>query len=356
MLSMPIPGPVLENIEYHASQPSTPVTLRQLYEYARTPDENTYIRAAQFLHKEMAIRIAKMVKELEAAPGDIGSVHQIQIVRDWYIRSFMDMTEFPYPRTPEDEAAFSEMVGRVKDRHRNQVAVMARGLRDYLDRNSLFEPSIEVQTFLDSFYLSRIGIRVLLGHHAASHYQRDGWVGIICGQTSPYDVALEAAEMAAGICRQVYGEPPSIEILGKTNLKFRYIPSHLRHIMFELLKNSFRASIECHREEGEKLPPVQVVIAGGYEDVSIKISDQGGGIPRSGVDRIWTYAYTTARANVDDPRSDGTVMAGLGYGLPLSRLYARYFGGELQIISLEGFGTDAYIHLNRLGNSLEYVL
>jgi len=39
--------------------------------------------------------------------------------------------------------------------------------------------------------------------------------------------------------------------------------------------------------------------------------------------------------------------------LPISRLYARYFGGDLAIISMEGYGTDAYIHVNRLGNVQE---
>ena len=42
-------------------------------------------------------------------------------------------------------------------------------------------------------------------------------------------------------------------------------------------------------------------------------------------------------------------MSGLGYGLPLSRLYARYFGGDLQMVSMEGYGTDCYIHLKRVG-------
>lgn len=42
-----------------------------------------------------------------------------------------------------------------------------------------------------------------------------------------------------------------------------------------------------------------------------------------------------------------------GYGLPISRLYARYFGGDLQMISMENYGTDAYLHLNRLGNVQE---
>ena len=44
------------------------------------------------------------------------------------------------------------------------------------------------------------------------------------------------------------------------------------------------------------------------------------------------------------------VMAGYGYGLPRSRLYARYFGGDLQVISMDGYGTDVYLHLNRLGH------
>ncbi|CRK22768.1 hypothetical protein BN1723_012768 [Verticillium longisporum] len=46
-------------------------------------------------------------------------------------------------------------------------------------------------------------------------------------------------------------------------------------------------------------------------------------------------------------------MAGFGYGLPISRLYARYFGGDLKLISMEGYGTDVYLHLNRLSSSSE---
>lgn len=37
-------------------------------------------------------------------------------------------------------------------------------------------------------------------------------------------------------------------------------------------------------------------------------------------------------------KPDNVTMAGYGYGLPISRLYARYFGGDLQIISMEGYG------------------
>lgn len=50
--------------------------------------------------------------------------------------------------------------------------------------------------------------------------------------------------------------------------------------------------------------------------------------------------YTTAPSQHLDPTFDKSdfkaPMAGFGYGLPISRLYARYFGGDLKLISMEG--------------------
>lgn len=77
----------------------------------------------------------------------------------------------------------------------------------------------------------------------------------------------------------------------------------------------------------------------------MQISDEGGGIPRSGLSRIFTYLYSTAENPPDlDEHNEGVTMAGYGYGIPISRLYARYFGGDLQIISMEGYGMSI-LHL-----------
>jgi pyruvate dehydrogenase kinase 2/3/4 len=95
------------------------------------------------------------------------------------------------------------------------------------------------------------------------------------------------------------------------------------------------------------------------------LSDRGGGIPRSKADKIFRYMYSTAPRPVsltDTQHSGPTPLAGFGYGLPIvgfyvnlsyekfsflfkSRLYARYFNGDLEIHSIDGYGTDAYIYL-----------
>lgn len=43
----------------------------------------------------------------------------------------------------------------------------------------------------------------------------------------------------------------------------------------------------------------------------------------------------------------------LGMGLPLSRVYAEYWAGSLEVHSLEGYGVDAFLQISRLGNKNE---
>jgi len=132
-------------------------------------------------------------------------------------------------------------------------------------------------------------------------------------------------------------------------------------MFFEIFKNSMRATMETWENE-DKVPDIEVQIVKSKHDISIKVSDQGGGINRSISDNIFLYLFTSATrvklsgGDMGGTTSHSTPMHGLGYGLPLSRLYARYFGGEIQIQSMDGHGTDAFIYLKALETSARETL
>jgi 26S proteasome regulatory subunit T1 len=152
----------------------------------------------------------------------------------------------------------------------------------------------------------------------------------------------------------------------------RYIPVHLEYILTEILKNSFRATIENHcKRHGmsstKSVSPVIITIStagvpdhSGRTFLSIRIRDQGGGVSPVNMSRIFSYAFTTAGHKTDNGSCGGPyaaqqvggsaavdagssvegnlfgeitskglqtsmgTIAGLGYGLPMSRLYAAY--------------------------------
>lgn len=186
-----------------------------------------------------------------------------------------------------------------------------------------------MQAWLDRFYMSRIGIRFLIGQHVALNTQQahEDYVGIICTQANVHDIVQEAIENARFVCEEHYAmfKGPPVQLICPKELTFAYVPGHLSHICFELLKNSLRAVVERFGVDKEDhFPPIKVVVVEGKEDITIKISDEGGGIPRSAIPLIWTYMYTTMegqRIDSDFQASDFKApMAGFGYGLPLSRL------------------------------------
>lgn len=104
--------------------------------------------------------------------------------------------------------------------------------------------------------------------------------------------------------------------------------------------------------------------------VTIRIRDRGGGISPENYGHIWDYSFTTfnddqasstlsggsshtgmdALNAMSGPGGDGAhSLAGLGYGLPLGRAYAEYFGGGIAVQSLWGWGTDVYLSLRGVG-------
>jgi len=254
----------------------------------------------------------------------------------------------PWPRELADyNARFRDTLHKIKRRHDGVVTTIAQGVLDYKRARQRMQIDNNIQAFLDRFYMSRIGIRMLIGQHIALTDERQhgdpNYVGIICTKTNVKELAREAIENARFVCEDHYGlfEAPKIQLVCRDDLNFMYVPGHLSHMLFETLKNSLRAVVDLHGQDRDEFPVTKVIIAEGKEDITIKISDEGGGIPRSAIPLVWTYMYTTVDQTPSlEPGSNTSdfkaPMAGFGYGLPISRLYARYFGGDLKLISMEG--------------------
>lgn len=284
-----------------------------------------------------------------------------------HMRKYFATVDPNIERWPAEIEAFNNEVTsrlqKIKKRHDGVVSTVAQGVLEWKQSRPQIEVDYSIQSFLDRFYMSRIGIRMLIGQHIALNLDRGmrtDYVGIICTNTNIREIAQSAVDNARFICEDWYGlfEAPQVEIVCSPELNFMYVPGHLSHMIFEVVKNSLRAVVETHGVDSDWYPAVKVIVAEGQEDITIKISDEGGGIPRSEVPYVWTYMYTTAtntpHMDPDLSRSDFKApLAGFGYGLPISRLYARYFGGDLKLISMEGYGTDVYLHLNRLSSSSE---
>lgn len=258
-----------------------------------------------------------------------------------------DQGDWP-PELKDYNERFAKTLQQIKRRHDSVVTTVAQGILEWKRKRQRLQIDSTVQSFLDRFYMSRIGIRMLIGQHIAlteqTHVRHPHYVGIICTKTNVREVALEAIENARFVCEDYYGlfEAPKVQLVCKEDLNFMYVPGHLSHMLFETLKNSLRAVVEQHGSETEKFPITKVIIAEGKEDITIKVSDEGGGIARSAIPLVWTYMYTTVEETPSlDPDFDKSdfkaPMAGFGYGLPISRLYARYFGGDLKLISMEGY-------------------
>jgi len=110
------------------------------------------------------------------------------------------------------------------------------------------------------------------------------------------------------------------------------------------------------------LPDIHVTIAESEKDITFRISDQGGGIPNEIYQNLWSYSHRSKRKFLDFDKMpfmagkvDEGVKMHLGIGLPMSKVYANYWGGGITISTMPGWGTDVYVRVPKLGNQLEHL-
>mmetsp|Transcript_19767 Transcript_19767/g.22756 ORF Transcript_19767/g.22756 Transcript_19767/m.22756 type:complete len:645 (+) Transcript_19767:307-2241(+) len=419
-----------------SKQRVTPLSLANMYRYASSNIKSGQrLRNAQFLHRELPIRIAQRIVELRNLPHGLGNTVELKSILDTYTRYIHTFRDYPLPKTNDEEVKFTKMLSTlVLDRACIPESI-ARGvlsLKDTRREEGLLMDQNKLARLEDSlyrFFTARVGLRFITEHHVlsldtpstrelqlekssvadeineegvyctknASQLRTKKQDDILLGEIQPnVDPVLEARRVAEQVhrqCRASFGIAPPIEIVDCSpscyaNEDFTYVPMHLQYMLAELLKNACRSTVLDQRKRQEKydaaqlgaldaahshtedLQPIRVVIVKGAEDVTIKISDRGGGVKRSKLDDIWTFCHSLLSSTADDEvilssttkqpelfdyNDSDAISSGKvrGFGLPLARIYARYFGGELTLKSLEGYGVDAYLYLPMLGTSCE---
>lgn len=116
---------------------------------------------ASFLRRELPIRLAHRVQDLEQVPWvkDMSSVKQ---VKELYIKSLVELSEFDKKiENADQEERFSKLVESIYERHAGVLVQMARGVyefrnhvaRDQTSSRDTFAKMEETHAFLDRFYL-----------------------------------------------------------------------------------------------------------------------------------------------------------------------------------------------------------
>ncbi|KAH9514363.1 hypothetical protein Btru_028947 [Bulinus truncatus] len=363
----------VQKFEKYASFNPSPLSLKKLLEFGKAGTKAGSSRQSYiFLQKELPVRLANIMKEINLLPENLLKMPSVQLVISWYQQSFKELIEFENKSTADQKIidSFTSTLVNIRNRHTNVVETMAQGVLELkesygIDTNS----ENRIQYFLDRFYMSRISIRMLINQHTLLFGKREKnndprHIGCIDPNCNVLAVVQDAFENAKFLCEQYYLAAPDFLVETHNNsvsesetdpIQIAYVPSHLYHMLFELFKNAMRAVTEYHSSDDGPIPPIKVMIVKGQEDVTIKISDQGGGIPRSKIDLLFQYMYSTAPQPAKSDMASAP-LAGYGYGLPLSRLYARYFQGDILLASAEGYGTDACIYLKVLSNEANEVL
>ncbi|CAF1506386.1 unnamed protein product [Adineta ricciae] len=352
------------HIEYYSKFQPTSFTLKSLIDFARDGDIK---QSYKFLRVELLIRWSHMRKEIDYLPSKLVQMPSFQLVNSLYEQSYSEVLEF---KDAEPDVStlrnFTETLTNIRRRHAEVVPTLAQAYMEFekISSSDMIEKS-RIQYFYDRFFMNRIGVRTLIYQHTLlfgdEFPQNSQQAGIIDPMVDVAAVVHDAYATAKFLFVQASYPVPGIEFCSynvqdhSTNrVTMVYIPSHLYHIVFELLKNSLRATVERYGLNAKSYPPVKVLIVKGHEDLTIQITDSGGGIPRSKLSHLFHYMYSTApKPSIESGKS---CIAGLGYGLPIARLYAKYFQGNLTLSSVEDLGTSAYVSLKATAENASELL
>ncbi len=200
----------------------------------------------------------RAIVELSELPLGIDKTDSIRRAMHVYGHAIASIRDIPSPSTAKGDQLFTEVLRIAKDNGANLLPLICGGLKELgktdMGKHMLTIPSVQddLTQRLDTFFLARIGIRMLIGQHVES-------VDCLGGRVEHVNVeetVRSACARASQLCELYLGVAPTVEIRVTTNVSapFTYVGSHLHHMVFELVKNAMRATVDFHANLQHKQP------------------------------------------------------------------------------------------------------
>ena len=342
---------------------------------------------------ELPTRLAHRLREMQRLPYVVVTNPHLSMVYELYYKAFENFRRVSTIGSVEDNDAYCKIIGETLKEH---LAVIPNLIMGVLECQDLVEPGV-MDSFVQAMLRARISRRVIAEQHLAltetfnapwhspQTSTESDFVGEVLLRCNAKEVITRCGKIAQDICRSTDGAGsmvPELRIQGHTEATFPYVLSHLEYIIGELLRNSIQAVMEKHASKTTAPPPIDVLVCEAAQQVIIRISDQGGGIPRELLPFLWSFnkgprsrsrlhnlgqvpelAATIHEVQQPKPAksrdSSLSTLASrppnlrLGMGLPMGKVYAEYWAGGLELHSLEGYGVDAFLQISKLGNQNE---
>ncbi|EDN02655.1 pyruvate dehydrogenase kinase [Histoplasma capsulatum] len=407
------PGSVLDE---WVEREVRPISLRQLTFFGRTITESRLISSANYVRTELPTRIAHRLRDMQKLPYVVVTNPHLSLVYELYYKAFEKFRGVPEIRTLEDNDKYCDILRSTLREHLTVIPNLAMGVLECQNLLNPEEMDRFMNTLLRARISRRVIAEQHLAltdtfnspwHFPDSKDRTDlnsDFVGEVFLRCNAKEVVENCGKRATTLLKQALGPDcrvPDVVVQGHMGATFPYILSHLEYIIGELLRNCFQAVIERFGGKSEMPPPIEVLICEAPQHVIIRVSDQGGGISREAFPYLWSFCkgpHTQARlhnlqqvptmaATMQEVKVSGTKSdeqgeshtcyytanghphrdsslaslssrppnLRLGMGLPMSRVYAEYWAGSLELHSLEGYGVDAFLQISKLGNKNEQV-
>ena len=280
-----------------------------MYSSITADKKHDALRSAQYLHRELPIRVAHRIAGFRMLPFIVGCNPTILAVHELYIRAFHILNDFPEILSHEDVLKYDQILKTLLEDHKDVIGSLAQGFKEC--KKHVADDSV-ISSFLDRTLTSRLGIRMLVTHHLLLQEHKPGFIGLVNLGMSLRDLCQKWINFVRELSEDKYGHCPQIKISGHVGVHFPYIEMPLDYILPELLKNAIRATIENNPNvRDSNLPAIHVVLASNKEDFIIKISDRGGGIAHDLVDKVTQYNFTTAEESTDKLMQDNGIFGNM---------------------------------------------